>query len=256
MEECNPVKTPLDINQKLTKNMGPEDESEANAMKSIPYKEALGSLMYAYLATRPDLGCAITILGSFAENPEKSHWNAVKRVLRYLKGTKSYQLKFGDYKSEKLVGYCDANWAGDLDSRRSTSGYVFLLGNNAVSWCSKKQQTVSLSTTESEYIAIALASQELLWLKRLLKDIENLSADNPVKLYSDNQSAIKLMRSNHYHARSKHIDTKYNFEKENVANKVIDLSYISSEEMIADALTKPVTSEKNSFCNDGIGLSE
>lgn len=158
--------------------------------------------------------------------------------------------------SEKLVGYCDANWAGDLDSRRSTSGYVFLLGNNAVSWCSKKQQTVSLSTTESEYIAIALASQELLWLKRLLKDIENLSADNLVKLYSDNQSAIKLMRSNHYYARSKHIDTKYNFMKENVANKVIDLSYISSEEMIADALTKPVTSEKNRFCNNGMGLSE
>lgn len=153
----------------------------------------------------------------------------MKRVLRYLKGTKSYQLKFGNYKIEKLVGYCDANWAGDLDSCRSTSGYVFLLGNNAVSWCSKKQQTVSLSTTESEYIAIALASQELLWLKRLLKDIENLSADDPVKLYSDNQSAIKLMRSNNYHARSKHIVTKYNFVKENVANKVIDLSYIPSE---------------------------
>lgn len=164
MEECNPVKTPLDVNQKLTKNLGPEDKSEANAMKSIPYKEALGSLIYAYLATRPDLGCAIIILGSFAENPGKSHWNAVKRV-RYLKGTKSYQLKFGDYESDKLVGYCDANWARDLDSSRSTSGYVFLLGNNAISWCSKKQQTVSLSTTESEYIAIALASQELLWLK-------------------------------------------------------------------------------------------
>lgn len=162
MENCNPVKTSLNVNQRLTKDMGPKDQSGADAMRNIPYKEALGSLIYFYQATRPDIDCAISILSSFAENPGKPHWNAVKRVLRYLKGTKDYKLKFSDSGKLELIGYCDADWAGELDTRRSTSGYVFLFGNGAVSWCSKKQLTISLSSTESEYIAIALANQELL----------------------------------------------------------------------------------------------
>lgn len=256
MENCKPVKTPLDPNQILTKEMAPEEDTEISEMKNVPYKEALGSLMYAYLVTRMDLGCAVSTLGAFAENPGKTHWNALKRVLRYIKGTKDFKLTFNNSGKAKLVGYSDANWAGNVDDRRSTSGYVFLLGNSAISWCSKRQQTVSLSTTESEYIAITLACQELLWLKGLLKDIDNSYVETPIKLFSDNQSAIKLVYSNNYHARSKHIDTKYNFVKENVANKVIDLSYVPTEEMIADALTKPVTSNINSYCNEGIGLRE
>lgn len=173
-----------------------------------------------------------------------------------MKGTKDFKLTFNNSGKAKLVGYSDANWAGNVDNRRSTSGYVLLLGNSAISWCSKRQQTVSLSTTESEYIAITLACQELLWLKGLLKDIDYSYVETPIKLFSDNQSAIKLVYSNNYHARSKHIDTKYNFVKENVANKVVELSYIPTEEMIADALTKPVTSNKNLYCNEGIGLRE
>lgn len=254
LENCNPVKTLLDVNQTLIKDMSPKTAAEKKEMEGVPYREALGSLMYAYQGTRPDLGSAVTILSSFAENPGKAHWNALKRTLRYLKGTKDLRLKFNDSGSMELVGYCYANWAGDTDSRRSTSGYVFLLGNCAVSWCSKRQQTVSLSTIESEYIAIALAVQELLWLKRLIKDIDNSCVREPIRLHSDNQSAIKLAHSDNYHARSKHIDTKYKFIREKVANNVIRINYVPSNEMIADALTKAVTSEKNKFCNKYIGL--
>jgi len=186
LENCNLVRTPLDVNQTLIKDMSPKTAAEKKEMEGVPYREALGSLMYAYQGTRPDLGSAVTILSSFAENPGKAHWNALKRTLRYLKGTKDLRLKFNDSGSMELVGYYDANWAGDTDSRRSTSGYVFLLGNCAVSWCSKRQQTVSLSTTESEYIAIALAVQELLWLKRLIKDIDNSCVREPIRLHSDN----------------------------------------------------------------------
>lgn len=112
------------------------------------------------------------------------------------------------------------------------------------------------SITFDNGVAITLACQDLLWLKELLKNIDNSYVNTPIKLFSDNQSAIKLVHSNNYHARSKHIDTKYNFVKENVASKVIELSYIPTEEMIADALTKAVTSNKNLYCNNGIGLGE
>lgn len=173
-----------------------------------------------------------------------------------MKGTKDLQLRFSGSGLMKLVGYCDANWAGDSDSRRSTSGYIFLLGSCAVSWCSKKQQTVSLSTTESEYTAMVLATQELLWLKELMKDIDDCCISGPIHLYSDNQSAIKLAHSDSYHARSKHIDIKYKFVKEKIADKIINLDYISSNEMLADALTKGVTFDKVKYCNDNMNLIE
>ncbi|XP_071573948.1 uncharacterized protein [Temnothorax nylanderi] len=193
--------------------MSPKTAVEKKEMENVPYREALGCLMYAYQGTRPDLGSAITTLGSFAENPGKAHWNALKCTLRYLKGTKDLRLKIDCSKPMELIGYCNANWAGDTDSRRSTSGYVFLLGSCAVSWCSRRQQSVSLSTTESEYIAMSLATQELLWLKRLMEDIDKSCIREPICLYSDNQSAIKLASSDNYYARSKHIDTRYKFIK-------------------------------------------
>lgn len=158
MSECNPAITPLDPNQKLDKEMSPKTQQEVAGMEKVPYREALGALMFLNQGTRPDIASAITSLGRFVMNPGKVHWNALKRVFRYLKGTKKYTLTYySSHKNPTLTGYSDADWAENLDTRRFTTGYVFTLQGGAISWSSKRQATVVLSTTEAEYLAIGAA---------------------------------------------------------------------------------------------------
>ena len=156
------------------------------------------------------------MLSQYSSNPSKEHWIAVKHIFRYIKGTLNFGLKFSSDDSEQqLYAFSDADWARDIDTRRSTSGYVFKIANSTVSWCSKRQSSVAKSTTEAEYIALSLAAQGAIWLRRLLFDV-GYEIDSPTTLYEDNLGATELSKNPKFHNRTKHINISYHFIHERV----------------------------------------
>lgn len=163
MEGCKPIPTPLEINLKLSQ----EDESEP--VDSTMYRRLVGSLIYL-ANTRPDISYDVGLVSQFSAQPKESHWKAAKRILRYVQGTLSMGLVYEKDGGNILNGFCDSDWAGDKDTRRSTSGYCFYIGGAAISWSSKKQKTIALSSAEAEYKAATTAVGEALWLRRILED--------------------------------------------------------------------------------------
>ena len=252
MEDVALISTPMDVNLKLTKEMCPKTQEEVEEMKRIPYQSVIGSLMYCMLRTRPDIAFPVGALSQYNTNYGKPHWIAVKRILWYLQATKHLQLTY--ISPTGLLGYCDADYGGDTDDRRSFSGFAFMFAGGAVSWSSKKQRTVALSSTEAEYMAVTQAAKEATWFRRLLKEIKHFVDDTPTTIFEDNQGCIALAKNPAYHAKTKHIDIQHHFIREKVEDKEIDLVYCKTEDMIADMLTKPVTRDKlQKFCN-GLGL--
>lgn len=247
MDKANPVTTPADANVKLQKNDGVSKPVNPGTYQSI-----VGSLLYAAMATRPDIAQAVSAVSKFNAEPNTAHMTAVKRILRYLKGTANLALKYQRSESETLVGFSDADWAGDQDDRRSTTGNVFLLSGGAVSWLSKKQNTVALSTAEAEYVALSQAAQECTWLTRLLSD---LGMDvTPTVILEDNQGAIAIAKNPVDHSRTKHIDIRYHYIRECVQNGQIQLQYCPTDDMRADILTKPLPKQKFEYLRREIGL--
>lgn len=177
------------------------------------------------------------------QDPKKPHLEAVRRILRYVKGT----LDFGNlYRSDvdsKVVGYCDADYAGVYDTRRSTTGYVFNLGSGATSWCSKRQPTISLSTTEAEYRAAAVAAQESIWLMKLMGDLQQ-PGEYSVELCCDNQSAIQLAENPVFHARTKHVEVHHHFIREKVLQGEIEMRAVNTDDQLADIFTKGLRATK------------
>jgi hypothetical protein len=236
MKECKPVSTPV---------LNPEDTSEAGRdigagpCDRAEYMSAVGGLIYLSVVSRPDIALAVSRVGQHMSNPTQVHMVAVKRIFRYLRGTTHYSLVYTREGNTDLQGYSDSDWAGDVATRKSTGGYVFMLGGAAVSWSSKKQQTVALSSTEAEYIALASAIQEAVYLKTLLADLCNPN-DESVLIFVDNQGAIKISKNNITSNRTKHIDIKYHYCREKVQDGTVRLDYIPSEFMLADILTKAV----------------
>ncbi|GJR70513.1 gag-pol polyprotein [Tanacetum coccineum] len=164
-----PISTPFPTDVKLSSKMSPSNEKERMEMSRVPYASAVGSLMFAMICTRPDIAHAVGVVSRYMAEPGRGHWEAVKRILRYVKGTSDVALCFRD--SDLIVkGYVDSDYAGDLDGSKSTTGYVFTLSGGTVSWVSKLQSVVAMSTTEAEYVAAAQASKEAVWLKMLLED--------------------------------------------------------------------------------------
>ncbi|XP_075102703.1 secreted RxLR effector protein 161-like [Nicotiana tabacum] len=202
-ENTKLVSTPLAPHFKLSAVMSPKNEAEQEYMSRVPYANAVGSLMYAMVCTRPDISHAIGVVSRYMHDPGKEHWQAVKWILRYICNTVDVGLIFEQEDSQYLVGYCDSDYAGDLDKRRSTTGYVFTIANAPVSWKSTLQSTVALSTTEAEYMAITEAVKEAIWLQGLLRDL-GIGQEN-ITLFCDSQSAIQLAKNQVYHARTKHI---------------------------------------------------
>ena len=203
MEICKPVKVPILREAKLSEEMCAKTPEEKEKMSNIPYSSALGSLMYAMLFTRPDLCHAVGLLSRYQTNPGAEHWKQIKNTLRYVKGTVDYYLCFNGHNLQ-LQGFTDADWQGDLDGRKSTSGYVFMLAGGAISWKSKKQDSVALSSMEAEYIAASEAVKEGVWLKEFLASLKVIdSASNPVTIYCDNQAAIKVSKDPKFHSKSK-----------------------------------------------------
>lgn len=251
MTDCKPVSTPMD--QILSKDMQPKTKNEKEKMEDVPYMEAVGSLIHASQCTRPDIAQAVASVSRYNKNPGPGHWTAVKRIFRYLKGTASKKLVFRKTGSFIPLGYCDSNWGNDLDDGRSTSGYVFLLGGCSVSWGSKKQACVALSTCEAEYMSSTMASQEALWLKWLLEELLGTSL-GPIEILCDNKGAIDLAKTSQYKPRTKHIALRHHFIRECIKNGNVKISKIDTENMVADFLTKPLAKEKFTRCINKLGL--
>jgi len=197
--------------------------------------------MYAMMCTRPDICYAIDLVSRYQSNPERDHWKAVKKIFWYLKGTADYSLCYSG--SDLLLkGYIDADWAGDRNDRKSTSGYAFLLNGGTISWESKKQICTALSTMESEFVACASAVQEVVWLKRFFEHLNIAkNSKDPMTLYCDSQATIAYTKDPKYHSKTKHIDIKYNFVRYIVASGEVNLQYIPTREMIVDPFTKAIS---------------
>ncbi|KAG2758626.1 hypothetical protein Pcac1_g29253 [Phytophthora cactorum] len=240
MEKSNPVKTPQDPGLKLTKAMCEGGCKHDETMANVPYRNAVGCLMYLMVGTRPDLAAAVGVLSQFAADPCPTHWQALKRVFRYIQGTKTHGIEFQGSCEDGLQGYSDADWAGDIESRRSTSGYAFMMNGGCISWRSKKQRTVALSSTEAEYMALSEATQEAVWLKVFLCELGEMANDEAVKIYEDNQGSIALAKNPEFHKRTKHIDIRYHFVREKVEDGQVVLQYVSTTDMLADIMTKPI----------------
>ena len=240
MTECKPVATPAEPSVKLTKNTG-------STNSNVPYMSAVGSLMYAMVGTRPDIAFAVGAVSRYASNPGDEHWRAVKRILRYLKGTAEKGLLFSGSTTSvgvNVIGYSDADWAGCHDDRRSTTGYLFQLGGAAISWSSKKQKTTALSSTEAEYMALAATIKEAMWLRSLLREA-GFPQKKPTVIYEDNQSCMLFSKNPGKHDRTKHIDIRYHYVREQVVEfKNVTLIYKPTDEMVADMNTKPLGGAK------------
>lgn len=191
-------------------------------------------------------------MSRFLSNYDQSHWNATKRIIRYLLQTQSYGIKysFGDTEQHELVGYSDSDYANDLDTRRSTTGYIFTLNGAPITWSTQRQQTVALSTTEAEYMAVCEATKEAIWLRQLMEDIHE--SINVPKLFVDNQSAIRLAKNPEFHKRTKHIGVKYHFVREKVRDKEINVEFVGTEKQTADILTKALPKQRFNELKDGI----
>jgi hypothetical protein len=206
MDKVREVSCPLAAHFKLSKKKCPSTKKMEKEMQNVPYASAVGSLMYAMVCTRPDIAQVVSTVSRFMTNPGKPHWEAVKWILRYLRGSTNMKLCFGGSET-KLIAYSDSDLAGDIDGRKSTSGYLVTHSGGAVSWQSRLQKCVALNTTEAEFIAVTEASKELLWLKRLACEL-GFKQDKYV-LFCDNQSAIHLSKNASFHSRSKHIEVCY-----------------------------------------------
>ena len=178
---------------------------------------------------------------------------AAKRILRYQKQTKDLNLTYVRNSPEAIVGYSDADWAGDVQDRRSTSGNVFLLGGGAITWSSRKQSSVALSTVEAEYMALSVATQEAIWLRHLQEEL-GVTNTGPTLIYEDNQGAISMAKNPVFHKRTKHVQIRYHFVREAVVQGTITLEYCRTDEMLADSFTKALARDQFEKLRAGIGL--
>ena len=249
--DLKPFSTPMDPSIRFSRDQCPQTIEEIADMKKVPYREAIGSLNYCAVATRPDIAFSVSLLAQFMDNPGRVHWEAVKRIFRYLSGTKNWKLTYGTT-DNGLEGYTDADGSSQ-EHRHAISGYVFLVNGGAISWSSKKQELVTLSTAESEYVAATYAAKEALWLRRIVNEVFE-PVTKPMTLYSDSQSAIALTKDGSYHARTKHIDIRYHFIRFVVQNGSIKLIYCPTEEMTADILTKALPNTKAKHFANSLGL--
>ena len=216
-------------------------------MSKTNYRSLIGCLNYLALSSRPDICFASNALSSFVENPGEVHWKAAKRVLRYLRGTMEQTLTFRKTQILDLLSFSDADWAGNIDNRRSTSGFCFKLSESsgAISWGCKAQKTVATSTAEAEFNSVVEASKEAIHLSGILEDL-GISCKLPLKIFVDNQACIALSKHSMHHGKTKHFAIKLHFVRELVENQKLELSYLTTENMPADILTKSLGIRKHS----------
>jgi hypothetical protein len=231
--QSHTVSTPTDSSFKDLGRRLPSDPPSPG-----PYPQLIGSLLWVSQCTRPDIAFAVNRLSQHLCDPSAAHWHAGIRILNYLITTKHLKLRLGG--DLTCSGFSDSDWAEDRDDRRSTSAYTYRIGDGAISWKSRKQATVSLSSTEAEYKALSDSCKEGLWLRHLLTELR-LRPDTAIPLHVDNEGAEALALNPEHHARTKHIHARYHFIRECVQNFEISLLHVSTKDMLADMLTKPLT---------------
>ncbi|RVW23885.1 Retrovirus-related Pol polyprotein from transposon TNT 1-94 [Vitis vinifera] len=239
MQSCSSGIAPILKGDKLSKMQCPRNNMEREQMKKIPYASAVGSLMYAQTCTRPDISFAVSMLGRYQSDPGFEHWKAAKKVMRYLQGTKDYMLTYKRSEQLEVVGYSDFDYGGCLDSLKSTSGFVFMLANGAISWKSEKQSIAASSTMEAEFVACFEASSHALWLRNFISGLGVVdSIAKPLRIYCDNTAAVFFSKNDKFSSGSKHMDLKYLVVKERVQKQQVSIENIRTTLMVADPLTK------------------
>jgi Reverse transcriptase (RNA-dependent DNA polymerase) len=250
MENSATVSTPIIEPSKVVVSKNDMD------VKSFPYRKAIGKLMYAALVTRPDIAFAVNYHSRFQENPQPEHIQGVKRIMRYLNGCADYGIKYspsGNH-SVQFCTYSDADWGADKTDRKSTSAYVVMMCKGTVSWRCAKQDCVSTSTMEAEYVALKFAAQETVWMRMMLREL-GLIGDDVVTVYEDNEGAIALTANKPDHGRSKHIDISYHYTRDQIHDKKnIKVVYCKTQDMLADLLTKPLAADRFKQLRAGIGM--
>ncbi|KAJ0868674.1 putative RNA-directed DNA polymerase [Helianthus annuus] len=230
METCNPSQCPLEPGIKLSKDEEGED------VDATSYRRQVGCLRYL-LHTRPDLSFSVGLVSCYMQSPKQSHTAAIKQILRYIRGTMNFGIRYGKDGTKELNGFSDSSHSVGRDDGRSTTGHVFYYGNCPITWCSQKQQTVALSSCEAEFMAATSAACQALWLRELLSEITGCTQQRVV-LRVDNLSAIALMKNPVFHGRSKHINTRYHFIRECVERDQVKVEHVSGDKQRADILTK------------------
>ncbi|KAK6124639.1 hypothetical protein DH2020_041627 [Rehmannia glutinosa] len=245
IEEGRTVSTPMATNVKIDKDEKgkPVDESK--------YRGMIASLLYL-TASRPDILHVVCLCARFQSNAKESHMSVVKRIFRYLKGTIQYGLFYPKNENFSLKGYSDSDYAGNIDDRKTTSGSCQFLGDCLVSWFSKKQNCVSLSTAEAEYISAAFCCIQLLWMKQTLADYK--CSFESVPIFCDNISAINIAQNPVHHNRTKHIEIRHHFLRDCVSKRKIEISFVPSQDQLADIFTKPLSSETFASIRARLGI--
>ena len=249
LESLKEALTPSIIGNNLVAN-----PNKATLEETRLFQQQIGSLMYLMTQTRPDIAYSLGNLARYMSNLSKEHFLALSRLWAYLKRTKDLGLSFSPNKDIKLSSYCDSDWGGDKETRKSTTGYLFLIGNTPISWASKLQKTVALSSCEAEYIALKEAIKELSYLKIIFSKVPLLKDIFNNKIYTDSQSAIKLAKNPIYSPRTKYIDIQYHYIRESIKNGLVTLDYISTNSQLADSFTKPIPGPKWSYFLENINL--
>ena len=253
LDSTKPAETPMEAGHKLTASA--TDAKRLSPYNTVVYQRMIGSLMYAMTQTRPDIALAVSVLSRALDTPGRCHYAAAQRVLRYLKGTIDQGITFRRPRKAEvrdawnltylgLKGYVDAEYAGDIATRRSTGAYIFTAAGAPVSWAARRQQIVTLSSTEAEYVALTEAAQEAIWLRRLLEEIGVQGVLPKVDLLNDNIGAAALARNPEYHSRTKHIDVRWHWIREAYERGEIELPYVATGDNLADGLTKALTPQK------------
>ena len=246
--DCNPVTSPMEPKLKVKK------DEDGEKVDPTEYRRVVGCLRYL-THTRPDLSYAVGIASRFMEQPTTLHFQVVKHILRYVKGTVDYGLNYGKGREiEDLVGFTDSDLGGDAVGSKSTSGMIFYLRKNPVSWQYQKQKTDALSTCEAEFMAATVAACQAIWLENLMKELTGHHI-MPITLYVDNKSAIAFMKNHVFHGRSKHIDIRFHFIWECVERGQIIVEYVNSKDQRADIFTKALAYVKHVEMRNMIGVT-
>ncbi|MCO5562213.1 hypothetical protein L7F22_015839 [Adiantum nelumboides] len=236
MADCKPIYMPLDQNVKLRAD-------EGQVLEDVTmYRQIVGSLIYLTISW-PDLSYSVGLQSQFMQLPRKPHLDVVRRTLRYVSATLDYALFYEASTELQLSGFTDADSTGSVCDRRSTSGFMFSLGSAAITWSSKKQPTVVLSSTKAKYRGATVAACEVAWLELLLGDLR-IQVQRPVVIHCDNLSSIQLARNPVFHAKTKHTEVHYHFIRERVLDGSIDLTFVRTDEQVADIFKKALGAEK------------
>lgn len=253
MQDCKSAETPMQAGLQLEK-AGQAD------MDLYEYPNLIGALLYISRCTRPDIAYAVSYLSRFLTCYGEEHWKAAKQILRYLQGTKEKGILYSRSKNEinaadALVGFVDADYASDKNSRKSTTGCMFQFNGSPISWFSKRQTCIALSSAEAEYVALTEAGKEATWLTQLYRDMD-VPTDGPVVLKTDSQSAMILAHNPEHHPKTKHIAVKQHYIRHLVSSKVVELEHLPDVKQPADLLTKSVVKQKFQEKRDLLGMKE